>query len=152
MLLLILLLLHVLPHTDPQIFIGTLATGQTVTRRGRHGLGKFHAALAALVTTTGTNIDRPARTFRRHAVANEAEAHVAYGGVGSQISAGGGNQYRSESGSVLEAVQDVGHKGVISAIVSSVRPMEGVGRSHVLDVVVIIVSVCIVVFGTGIGC
>ena len=85
------MLLHVLPHTDPQIFIGTLATGKAVTRRGRHGPGKLHAAAhAALVTTAATNIDRPARTFRRHAVANEAEAHVACGGVGFQISAGGG--------------------------------------------------------------
>ena len=89
LLILLLLLLLVFPHTDPQRFIGTLATGQAVTRRGRHGLGKFHAALAALVTAP-TNIDRPARTFRRHAVANEAEAHVACGGVGGQISAGGG--------------------------------------------------------------
>ena len=48
-------------------------------------------------------------------------------------------------------MQDVGHKGVVGAIVPGVRQAEGVGRSHVLNVV-IIVSVCIVVFGTGIGC
>ena len=62
--------------------IGTLSAGQAVTRRGRHGLGQFHALII--------EIDRPALAFRRHAVANEAEAHVAYHGVGGQIFAGGG--------------------------------------------------------------
>ena len=138
------MLLLVLSHLDPKLAIGTLSTGQAVTRRGRHGIGKFHAALLLI-----TNINRPTRAFRRQAVANEAEAHATYHGVGGQIFAGGGNQCRSESRSIPKAVQDAGNESMVGTVVPSMRQVEGVGCSHVLDVVAISVAI---ISRASIGC